>query len=109
MDGKFFARIGAGVFVAIAITATAVEMTRDEAPIVRPTVTPSAGREGDPLRAELVRCQELGEAGPRDPGCLKAWAENRRRFLAPGARPAGLIQAPATADRPKAGTEAPAP
>jgi conjugative transfer region protein TrbK len=109
MDGKFFARIGAGVFVAIAITATAVEMTRDEAPIVRPTVTPSAEREVDPLRAELVRCQELGEAGPRDHDCLKVWAENRRRFLAPGARPSGLIQAPGTDRKSKAGTEAPAP
>jgi len=109
MDGKFFARIGAGVFVAIAITATAVEMTRDKAPIVRPTVTPSGEREVDPLRAELVRCQELGEAGPRDHDCLKAWAENRRRFLAPGARPSGLIQAPGTDGKPEVGTEAPAP
>lgn len=109
MDGKFFARIGAGVFVAIAITASAVEMTRDKAPIVRPTVIPSAGREVDPLRAELVRCQELGEAGPRDHDCLRAWAENRRRFLAPGARPSGLIRALGTDRKSKAGTEAPVP
>ena len=43
--------------------------------------------QGDPLRDELIRCQVLGEAGPRDPACLRAWAENRNRFLAPGARP----------------------
>ena len=41
----------------------------------------------DPLRAELIRCQRLGEAGPRDPACLSAWAESRERFLARGARP----------------------
>ena len=29
----------------------------------------------------------FGEAGSRDPACLRAWAENRNRFLAPGARP----------------------
>ncbi|MDX5028759.1 hypothetical protein SHY53_11300, partial [Streptococcus suis] len=32
--------------------------------------------------------QALGEDGPRDPACRRAWAENRNRFLAPGARPA---------------------
>jgi len=88
MDGKMFARLGAVVFVAIAITATAIEMSRkEEAPEAWPS-----GRAGvtaaDPLRDELIRCQALGEAGPRDPACLRAWAENRNRFLAPGARPA---------------------
>jgi type IV secretion system protein TrbL len=31
----------------------------------------------DPLDAELARCSGMGEAGPRDPSCLRAWAENR--------------------------------
>ena len=88
MDGKMLARLGAVVFVAIAVTATAIEMSRNEEPAEswassRPNTAPS-----DPLRAELFRCQALGEAGPRDPACLRAWAENRNRFLAPGARPA---------------------
>ena len=39
--------------------------------------------------------QRLGEAGPRDPACLSAWAESRERFLAPGARP-GVRATPAT-------------
>src|SRR3546814_12517089 len=52
----------------------------------RPVPTPN-----DPLRTELFRCQALGEAGPRDPACRRAWAENRRRFLAPGSRPAGRL------------------
>jgi conjugative transfer region protein TrbK len=86
MDGKVLARIGAIVFVAVAITATAIEMNRKEEPAEnwssgRRTAAPS-----DPLRDELLRCQALGEAGPQDPGCRRAWAENRQRFLAPGAR-----------------------
>ncbi|TIM31631.1 MAG: conjugal transfer protein TrbK [Mesorhizobium sp.] len=83
MDGKMLARLGAVVFVAAAITATALELTRKED---RPDAS-STGRSkaatADPLHAELTRCQELGEAGTRDAGCLRAWAENRRRFLAP--------------------------
>lgn len=88
MDGKMLARLGAVVFVAVAVTATAIEMTRNEE---KPEAWLS-GRAGqsqvDPLREELLRCQGLGEAGPRDSACLRAWAENRNRFLAPGARPA---------------------
>lgn len=88
MDGKMLARLGAVVFVAVAVTATAIEMSRNEEPAEswassQPNTAPS-----DPLRDELFRCQALGEAGPRDPACLRAWAENRNRFLAPGARPA---------------------
>jgi conjugative transfer region protein TrbK len=88
MDGKMLARLGAVVFVAVAVTATAIEMTRQNE---EPDVWPS-GRatetQTDPLRDQLVRCQALGEAGPRDPLCLRAWAENRNRFLSPGTRPA---------------------
>ena len=83
MDMKMLARLGALVFVAVAILATAVEFGRKE---VEPSPLPSASSgEPDPLRAELVRCQMLGEAGIRDTACLRAWAENRRRFMAPGA------------------------
>ncbi|MGY4197301.1 putative entry exclusion protein TrbK-alt [Bradyrhizobium sp. USDA 4520] len=100
MDGKTLARIGAIVFVAVAVTATAIEMTRKEkAPESwdsgRPATAPA-----DPLQAELVRCQALGEAGPRDPACLHAWAENRSRFLAPGSRPTGRLPEPPPAPLP---------
>lgn len=84
MDPKTLARIGAIAFVAVAITATVIELTRKEerpeAAMPRPAQTGAA----DPLRDELFRCQGLGEAGPRDPACLRAWAESRRRFLTPG-------------------------
>ena len=88
MDGKLFARLGAVVFVAVAITATAIEMNRKEETPERWASGRTIQTQADPLRAELIRCQFLGEAGPRDPACLRAWAENRNRFLAPGARPA---------------------
>ncbi|MBX3543307.1 putative entry exclusion protein TrbK-alt [Chelatococcus sp.] len=88
MDGKVFARIGAVVFVAVAVTATAIEMTRQEEVPERWPSGRAIEAPTDPLRDALIRCQALGEEGPRDPDCRRAWAENRHRFLAPGARPA---------------------
>jgi conjugative transfer region protein TrbK len=35
----------------------------------------------DPLRAELDRCNGLGQAALADAACRAAWAENRRRFF----------------------------
>ncbi|MFD2236704.1 putative entry exclusion protein TrbK-alt [Aureimonas populi] len=94
MEGKMFARIGAAVFVAVAITATAIELTRnEEAPERWPSGRVTQERV-DPLRDALIRCQSLGEAGPRDPECRRAWAENRHRFLAPGARPMERLPEP---------------
>lgn len=94
MDGKLLARLGAVVFVAVAITATAIEMNRkEEAPELWASGR-AAQAQTDPLRDELIRCQGLGEAGPRDTACLRAWAENRNRFLAPGARPAERLPEP---------------
>ena len=91
MDGKVLARIAAIIFVAIAITATIIEMTREEraepAPAV-PVLQPAA----DPLRLEQRRCQELGEAAANDAACLRVWAETRDRFL--GRSPAPSAPAP---------------
>ena len=80
MEGKVLARIAAIVFVAIAITATVIEMTREEAPVPASTA-PALQPPADPLRATLRRCQQLGEAAASDADCLAAWAENRDRFL----------------------------
>ena len=80
MDGKMLARLGAVVFVAIALTVTAIDMTRkDEPSASRPAsaLQPPA----DPLRDSLRRCQQLGEAAASDADCLAAWAESRDRFL----------------------------
>jgi len=101
MDGKLLARVGVVVFVALAITATAIEMTRKEDEPSSPVGGPMAAASADPLRAELMRCQGLGEAGPRDPACLRAWAESRERFLAPGARPQERLPGPPAMPRPE--------
>ena len=80
MDGKMLVRLGAVVFVAIALTVTAIDMTRkDEPSASRPAsaLQPPA----DPLRETLRRCQHLGEAAASDTDCLAAWAESRDRFL----------------------------
>ena len=80
MEGKVLARIAAIVFVAIAITATVIEMTRENDP-VQASTAPALRPPTDPLRATLRRCQQLGEAASSDADCLAAWAENRDRFL----------------------------
>jgi len=84
MDGKMLPRLGAIVFIAVAVTATAIEMSRDDEPAESLTSSRPVAPPSDPLQGELVRCQSLGEAGARDQGCLRAWAESRRRFLQPG-------------------------
>jgi len=73
MDGKLLARLGAVVFVAVAITATAIEMTRKE--------------EEPPVQASRPS-QLLGEAAARDTECLRTWAETRDRFLGVAPAPA---------------------
>ncbi|RAI01463.1 conjugal transfer protein TrbK [Acuticoccus sediminis] len=86
MDGKTLAQIGAIVFIAFAITATAIEMTREDDP-GPPASAPALSPSVDPLRAEQRRCQRLGEAAVRDADCLAVWAETRDRFL--GHAPSG--------------------
>lgn len=80
MDGKMLARLGALVFVMVAITATVVELTRKEERPAPPPVLPLQS-ERDLLREGQRRCQQLGEAAARDAACLRVWAETRDRFL----------------------------
>ena len=110
MDGKTFARIGAIMFVAVVITATAVELTRkEEAPQVE--FSPAdEGSAADPLRIALRRCRDMGEAATRDPVCLRVWAENRDRFLGRSSAPADAFPTPAELTGPDANAAAtPAP
>lgn len=80
MDGKLLGRIGAIVFVAIAITATAIEMTRKEdVPAEASARLVPPGR--NPLREAQRRCQKLGQKAADDAECLRVWAETRDRFL----------------------------
>lgn len=94
MDGKMLARLGAVVFVGTAITITAIERTRTpDAPEVRVPDRDNI-RPADPLRATLRHCRDLGEAATRNPACLKAWAENRDRFLGQLSAGTSVPQAP---------------
>lgn len=88
MDGKMLAQLGAVVFVAVAITATVIELTRKGEPPqlsspVRP-VEPGL----DPLREGQRRCQQLGQKAAENPECLRVWAQTRDRFLGRGPAPA---------------------
>ena len=87
MDGKVLARLGAVVFVAIAVTATAIDMARKDEPSA-PRPASALQPPADPLRETLRRCQRLGEAAANDTDCLAAWAESRDRFLGRAPAPA---------------------
>jgi len=80
MHSKLLARVGAAVFVGIAVAMTLVQM-REE-----PAARPEAAREvwvpdGDPLPAQLRACAEMGELALSNADCRAAWAEKRRRFF----------------------------
>ena len=66
MDGKVLARIAAIIFVAVAITAAIIEMTREEKAGPAPAA-PGLQPAADPLRLEQRRCQEMGEAAANEP------------------------------------------
>ncbi len=103
MDGKLLARVGAIGFVTFAITATAIELSRKDEPPLYRSVAAVTKASVDPLQTELRRCQQLGEAGTRDPACLQAWADNRDRFLKPSQalQPQPAPQAPGPQGQPQ--------
>jgi conjugative transfer region protein TrbK len=105
------ARVGAMAFVVLAIATTAVHFKPGNQKSAAPSPLSAPDVHDDALRAELTRCQLLGEAGAQDDHCLRAWAENRRRFLRlpvpPTLPPAQMVSKPsngspngAPADRP---------
>ncbi|CAN5888388.1 hypothetical protein BH11PSE6_BH11PSE6_12730 [soil metagenome] len=95
MQTKTIVRIGAVAFVAIAITVSALQVRMSSGPVEPDRAAAPLAASADQLWPELVRCQSIGAAGATDRDCLRAWADNLRRFLAPGARPAaGLPAAP---------------
>lgn len=82
MDGKALARLAVVIIVAVAGTAAAIYVARDNglaASLTAPTAPPIPPL--DSLHATLLHCAELGEPAIHDSDCLAAWAENRRRFL----------------------------
>ena len=80
MDTKLFARIGAGAFVAIALTMSVLQL-REERPEPLPEVITVFEPDGDPLPGQLRACAAMGELALPSPDCRAAWAEKRRRFL----------------------------
>ena len=80
MDTKLFARIGAGAFVAIALTMSVLQL-REERPEPLPEVITVFEPDGDPLPTQLRACAAMGELALSSPDCRAAWAEKRRRFL----------------------------
>lgn len=91
MEGKVLARIAAIVFIAVAVTATIIEMTREDVAVTAPSA-PSLQPPDDPLREGQRRCQQMGEAAANDVECLRIWAETRDRFL--GRTPAQVSPTP---------------
>ena len=80
MHSKLLARVGAAVFVGIAVAMTLVQM-REE-----PAARPEPAREvwvpdGDPLPAQLRACAQMGELALSSSDCRAVWAEKRRRFF----------------------------
>jgi conjugative transfer region protein TrbK len=80
VDSKLFARIGAGAFVAVALTMSVLQL-REERPAPLPEVLTVWEPDGDPLPAQLRVCASMGELALSSPDCRAAWAEKRRRFL----------------------------
>ncbi|MBN9306965.1 MAG: hypothetical protein BGO82_05320 [Devosia sp. 67-54] len=82
MDGRTLTRVAAIIIVAVAGTAAAIFVARDNGPstsVAAPRAAPTPPL--DSLHATLLHCAEVGEAAIHDSDCLAAWAENRRRFL----------------------------
>lgn len=86
MKRTILIRLGIGALVLTAILATLLEISRQSEMVIEPV---PAQNTSDPARAELRRCQEIGEAAMQDDACLKAWAENRQRFMSPEPAPDG--------------------
>jgi conjugative transfer region protein TrbK len=81
MDGKMLARLGAVVFVTVAIIATVIELTRKGEPSQPASPVRPVELGLDPLREGQRRCQQLGQKAAEDAECLRVWAQTRDRFL----------------------------
>jgi len=87
VDGSVPKKLIALILVGVILAAAAAWMAMQDRATSGQVGPPQAAAAADPLQAEFTRCQALGEAGAHDSECLAAWAENRRRFLAPDRRP----------------------
>ena len=90
MDSKLFARIGAGAFVAIAITMAVLELREEPAPPPGDVIA-AAHEAGDDTKATLAYCAALGFEAASVDICTAAWAAERRRFLGQAERDAAVV------------------
>jgi conjugative transfer region protein TrbK len=92
MNSKLFARVGAGAFVAIAITMAVLELREEPAPQQAEIVTMPYDSSDD-VKATLAYCTEIGLEAASVDVCTEAWANERRRFLGQPERDAGRQEA----------------
>ncbi len=71
MDSKLFARIGAGTFVAVALTMTVLGL-REEPELPSTEFSNDGVPDGDPLPATLRACSAMGEQALSSPDCRAA-------------------------------------
>ena len=107
VDTKMIGRVAAIALVGVAITFAALQMREPPAPPSDPATLVPAAAPTDPLVAEMRRCQAIGAEAASDRACIRAWAENRRRFLSPGARPIARLD-PSAQSEPATGEDVPA-
>jgi len=102
MDPKIIARAAAVILLGGAVLACALELAW-QGRTLEPS-TPTAHDNMDPLANELARCKALGAEAAHDAACKAVWAQNRARFLAPGApyQDRSIQLFPAAPDVPKA-------
>ncbi|WP_187432174.1 hypothetical protein ROLI_038190 [Roseobacter fucihabitans] len=81
MKGAFILRLGIGLLAFMAVLGALLEIAREDDIDIRSI--PELPEVNDPLRAELQRCRDLGNAALDDQYCAAIWIETRRRFLNP--------------------------
>ena len=86
--GKALMLIGAALVLALIFIGVTAEITRVRHEVHAPVGNSQTFHGPDRAdRAELQRCQSLGEAATTDAACLAHWAETRRQFLTPASPP----------------------
>ena len=102
MDPKIIARAAAVILLGGAVLACALKLAWQGRTLE--SSLPAAHDNMDPLANELARCKALGAEAAHDAACKAAWAQNRARFLAPGApyQDRSIQLFPAAPDVPKA-------
>ena len=102
MDPKIIARAAAVILLGGAVLACALELARQDRTLE--SSLPAADDNMVLLANELARCKALGAEAAHDAACKAAWAQNRARFLAPGApyQDRSIQLFPAAPDVPKA-------